>query len=65
MPRLVALASWIRHQGRRVDGLVDNAGITQRSPLLDASSADLQKVYEVNVTGSLLGTQASTRLDGP
>jgi 3alpha(or 20beta)-hydroxysteroid dehydrogenase len=41
-----------------VDGLVNNAGITQRSRLLDASVADLQKVYEVNVAGSLLGIQA-------
>lgn len=53
-----ALASWIRSQGWQVDGLVNNAGITQRSRLLDASVADLQKVYEVNVAGSLLGIQA-------
>ena len=48
------LASWIRSQGWQVDGLVNNAGITQRSRLLEASVADLQKVYEVNVAGSLL-----------
>jgi len=52
------LAEWIRSQGWNVDGLVNNAGITQRSRLLDASVADLQKVYEVNVAGSLLGIQA-------
>lgn len=51
------LGDWIRSQGWRVDGLVNNAGITQRSRLLDASVADLQAVYEVNVAGSLLGIQ--------
>ena len=52
------LASWIQSQGWQVDGLVNNAGITQRSRLLDASVADLQRLYEVNVAGSLLGIQA-------
>jgi 3alpha(or 20beta)-hydroxysteroid dehydrogenase len=52
------LAEWIRSQGWNIDGLVNNAGITQRSRLLGASIADLQKVYEVNVAGSLLGIQA-------
>ena len=43
------LAHWIQTKGWQVDGLVNNAGITQRSRLLDASVADLQRVYEVNV----------------
>lgn len=51
------LGDWIRSEGWRVDGLVNNAGITERSRLLDASVAHLQKVYEVNVAGSLLGIQ--------
>ncbi|MDN4610040.1 SDR family NAD(P)-dependent oxidoreductase [Arthrobacter burdickii] len=58
------LAGWIGSQGWTVDGLVNNAGITQRSRLLDASVADLQKVYEVNVAGSLLGIQALAPLMG-
>ncbi len=58
------LASWIRSQGWQVDGLVNNAGITQRSRLLEASVADLQKVYEVNVAGSLLGIQSLAPLMG-
>jgi 3alpha(or 20beta)-hydroxysteroid dehydrogenase len=58
------LASWIRSQGWQVDGLVNNAGITLRSRLLDASVADLQKVYDVNVAGSLLGIQALSPLMG-
>ncbi|MDQ0675265.1 3alpha(or 20beta)-hydroxysteroid dehydrogenase [Pseudarthrobacter siccitolerans] len=58
------LAQWIQSEGWQVDGLVNNAGITQRSRLLDASVADLQKVYEVNVAGSLLGIQALAPLMG-
>jgi 3alpha(or 20beta)-hydroxysteroid dehydrogenase len=58
------LAAWIRSQGWQVDGLVNNAGITQRSRLLEASVADLQKVYEVNVAGSLLGIQSLAPLMG-
>ncbi|HEY9356310.1 MAG TPA: SDR family NAD(P)-dependent oxidoreductase [Arthrobacter sp.] len=56
------LAHWIQSQGWQVDGLVNNAGITQRSRLLDASVADLQRVYEVNVAGALLGIQALSPL---
>ena len=52
------LATWIRAGGRTVDGLVNNAGITQRSRLLEASASDLHKVYGVNVAGALLGIQA-------
>jgi len=59
-----ALTAWIQYQGWQVDGLVNNAGITQRSRLLEASVADLQKVYEVNVAGSLLGIQALAPLMG-
>ncbi|ELT44782.1 SDR family NAD(P)-dependent oxidoreductase [Arthrobacter nitrophenolicus] len=51
------LGDWIRSQGWAVDGLVNNAGITQRSRLLDASATDLHKVYDVNVAGALLGIQ--------
>lgn len=56
------LAQWIQAEGWQVDGLVNNAGITQRSRLLDASVADLQRVYQVNVAGALLGIQALTPL---
>ena len=63
-PGWSALAAWIESQGWQVDGLVNNAGITQRSRLLDASVADLQRVYEVNVAGSLLGIQALAPLMG-
>lgn len=57
-----ALAAWIRSQGWQMDGLVNNAGITQRNRLLDAGVADLQRVYGVNVAGSLLGIQSLVHL---
>ena len=64
-PAWAGLAEWIRSQGWHVDGLVNNAGITQRSRLLDASVSDLQKVYDVNVAGALLGIQALAPLMVP
>ncbi|GAA2875010.1 SDR family NAD(P)-dependent oxidoreductase [Pseudonocardia halophobica] len=42
----------------RVDGLVANAGITWRARLTELDAADLARVHEVNVTGTLLGIQA-------
>ncbi|HLM06309.1 MAG TPA: SDR family oxidoreductase [Blastococcus sp.] len=46
----------------RVDGLVANAGVTWRARLADIDPADLARVSEVNVTGTLLGIQALTPL---
>jgi NAD(P)-dependent dehydrogenase (short-subunit alcohol dehydrogenase family) len=42
----------------RVDGLVANAGVTWRARLAELAPADLARVAEVNVTGTLLGVQA-------
>jgi NAD(P)-dependent dehydrogenase (short-subunit alcohol dehydrogenase family) len=57
-----ALAADLRHRHGRVDGLVANAGITWRARLADLDPADLARVCEVNVTGTLLGIQALTPL---
>jgi NAD(P)-dependent dehydrogenase (short-subunit alcohol dehydrogenase family) len=46
----------------RVDGLVANAGVTWRARLSDLDPADLARVNEVNVTGTLLALQALTPL---
>jgi 3alpha(or 20beta)-hydroxysteroid dehydrogenase len=46
----------------RLDGLVANAGVTWRARLADLDPADLARVSEVNVTGTLLGIQALTPL---
>jgi len=57
-----ALADDLRAQHGRVDGLVANAGVTWRARLTDLDPADLARVSEVNVTGTLLGIQALTPL---
>ncbi|WP_327114434.1 SDR family oxidoreductase [Nocardia sp. NBC_01730] len=46
----------------RVDGLVANAGITWRARLTELDPADLTRVHEVNVHGTLLAIQAVTPL---
>jgi NAD(P)-dependent dehydrogenase (short-subunit alcohol dehydrogenase family) len=46
----------------RVDGLVANAGVTWRARLAELDPADLARVSEVNVGGTLLGIQALTPL---
>ncbi len=57
-----ALADHLRERHGRVHGLVANAGITWRARLADLDPADLARVTEVNVTGTLLGIQALTPL---
>ncbi|PRY48712.1 3alpha(or 20beta)-hydroxysteroid dehydrogenase [Geodermatophilus tzadiensis] len=57
-----ALAADLRAEHGRVHGLVANAGITWRARLGDLDPADLARVGEVNVTGTLLGIQALTPL---
>jgi 3alpha(or 20beta)-hydroxysteroid dehydrogenase len=57
-----ALAADLRDRHGRVDGLVANAGVTWRARLADLDPADLARVAEVNVTGTLLGVQALTPL---
>jgi len=52
------LAQWLRSEHGRVDGLVNNAGISMRLRLAELTPADLERVMGVNVTGALLGTQA-------
>ncbi|MGY1784590.1 SDR family NAD(P)-dependent oxidoreductase [Geodermatophilus sp. SYSU D00698] len=57
-----ALAGDLRAEHGRVHGLVANAGVTWRARLADLDPADLARVSEVNVTGTLLGIQALTPL---
>ncbi|WP_022877565.1 SDR family NAD(P)-dependent oxidoreductase [Microbacterium sp. B19] len=45
-------------EGRRVRGLVNNAGITHRARIGELSRADWDRVFAVNVTGAMLGIQA-------
>jgi 3alpha(or 20beta)-hydroxysteroid dehydrogenase len=57
-----ALAADLRARFGAVHGLVANAGITWRARLADLDPADLHRVSEVNLTGTLLGIQALTPL---
>ncbi|MGY1733293.1 SDR family NAD(P)-dependent oxidoreductase [Geodermatophilus sp. SYSU D01045] len=57
-----ALADDLQREHGRVHGLVANAGITWRARLAELDPADLARVGEVNVTGTLLGIQALTPL---
>lgn len=57
-----ALAAELRARHGRIHGLVANAGITWRARLADLDPADLARVSDVNVTGTLQGIQALTPL---
>ncbi|MBI1339078.1 SDR family NAD(P)-dependent oxidoreductase [bacterium] len=50
--------------GRRLGGLVNNAGIAVGGPLLHLPVADFRKQLEVNLTGVLIATQAFAPLLG-
>ena len=59
-----ALASWIAAELGRVDGLVNNAGITSRVGIDEVSLEEWNRVIAVNATGPLLGIQALLPLMG-
>lgn len=63
--RWEALAAQLRRDHGRVDGLVANAGITWRARLADLATADLARVMDVNVNGTLHGIQALAPLMPP
>ena len=52
------LATLAREEFGRVDGLVNSAGVTSRVRIGDVELSDWNRVFEVNVTGPMLGTQA-------
>lgn len=58
----VALTETIIRRYGRVDAFVANAGVTWRARLHELDPADLRRVTDVNVTGTLLGIQALTPL---
>jgi 3alpha(or 20beta)-hydroxysteroid dehydrogenase len=60
-----ALAGRLTEQYGRVDGLVNNAGITRRARLDDIRAADFEQVQAVNVLGPLLGMQHLSPLMPP
>jgi 3alpha(or 20beta)-hydroxysteroid dehydrogenase len=58
------LAEWVSERFGRVDGLVNNAGITSRVRLGEVRLEDWNRVLAVNVTGPMLGIQALVPLMG-
>jgi 3alpha(or 20beta)-hydroxysteroid dehydrogenase len=52
------LAGWMESEHGRVDGLINNAGITSRVRLGEVELDDWNRVLAVNVTGAMLGIQA-------
>jgi 3alpha(or 20beta)-hydroxysteroid dehydrogenase len=46
----------------RLDGLINNAGVTFHTPLLEVAVADWERVFRINATGPLLGMQAMVPL---
>ncbi len=49
------LGDWLAMSGRRVQGLVNNAGVPYRPRLLDVDVAGWDRTFAVNLTGSMLG----------
>jgi 3alpha(or 20beta)-hydroxysteroid dehydrogenase len=58
------LSSFARERFGRVDGLINNAGMTSRVRIGDVKLADWNRVLAVNVTGAMLGIQALMGLMG-
>lgn len=53
-----SLADYLTAEHGRVDGLVNNAGVTLRTRLEDIERAEVERVMSVNLVGPLLGIQA-------
>ena len=58
------LAARIESEHGRVDGLINNAGVTSRVRLGEVELDDWNRVLAVNVTGAMLGIQALLPLMG-
>jgi 3alpha(or 20beta)-hydroxysteroid dehydrogenase len=53
-----AVVSWALATYRRIDVLLNNAGVFLAAPLADTSLADFRHVIDVNVVGAFLGMRA-------
>ncbi|MBD5787615.1 SDR family oxidoreductase [Cellulosimicrobium terreum] len=60
-----ALTTDVEERLGRVDGLVNNAGVTRRARLREVSVAEVEHVHAVNVVGPLLAIQHCTSLMRP
>ena len=59
-----AVAELARERFGRVDGLINNAGVTSRVRIGDVTPAELQRVLGINVGGAVWGIQALLPLMG-
>ena len=51
------LGDWLAMTGRRVQGLVNNAGVPYRPRLLDVDVAGWDRTLKINLTGAMLGVR--------
>jgi 3alpha(or 20beta)-hydroxysteroid dehydrogenase len=49
------LAAWLTMPGRRVQGLVNNAGVPYRPRLLEVDVEGWERTFKINLTGAMLG----------
>jgi 3-oxoacyl-[acyl-carrier protein] reductase/7-alpha-hydroxysteroid dehydrogenase len=54
----------VRQEWGKVDIMVNNAGISQATPLVDYTPADFDKIIDVNIKSVLNGCQAAARVMG-
>ena len=57
-----ALFNFIRKDYKKLDILINNAGIGIKKPLVELTREDLRKVYEVNVFGAAMVAQGAAKL---
>ena len=61
VPQLNETIFQIAREHGRLDGLIHAAGIQQETPALEYTQADVNKMFETNVTGTYMTAQATAR----
>lgn len=59
-----ALARWVADHFGRLDGWVNNAGVSSMNRLVDLTEADWDFNMNINAKGAFFGTQAAARIMG-